>query len=39
MNGAGDWIDLKSVNLTSPIEQVYEDIEFVVDDRYQPQSI
>jgi Uma2 family endonuclease len=28
----GELIELKSVNLTFPIEQVYEDIEFVVDD-------
>ena len=28
----GDSIDLQSVNLTFSIEQVYEDIEFVVDD-------
>jgi Uma2 family endonuclease len=29
---AGDLIDLKSVNLTFSIEQVYEDIDFVIDD-------
>jgi Uma2 family endonuclease len=29
---AGDSIDLKSVNLTFSIEQVYEDIEFIIDD-------
>jgi Uma2 family endonuclease len=29
---SGDSIDLKSVNLTFPIEQVYEDVVFVVED-------
>ena len=29
---AGDSIELKSVNLTVPIEQVYEEIEFIVEE-------
>ena len=29
---AGDEIELKSVNLTVPIEQVYEEIEFIVEE-------
>jgi Uma2 family endonuclease len=36
---AGDSIDLKSVNLTFSIEQVYEDIEFAVDDSDRSQSL
>ena len=29
---AGDSIELKSINLTVPIEQVYEEIEFIVEE-------
>lgn len=29
---AGDWIDLKSANLTFSIEQVYEDVVFLVEE-------
>jgi Uma2 family endonuclease len=35
----GESIDLQSVNLTFSIEQVYEDIEFVVDDSDRSQSL
>jgi Uma2 family endonuclease len=35
----GESIELKSVNLTFPIEQVYEDIEFVMDDSDRVQSL
>ena len=35
----GDSIDLQSVNLTCSIEQVYEDIVFVVDERDRSQSL
>ena len=35
----GTKIDLQSVNLTFSIEQVYEDITFVVDDSDRPQSL
>jgi Uma2 family endonuclease len=36
---AGDSIDLESVNLTFSIEQVYEDIEFVIEDSDRSQSL
>ena len=36
---AGEAIELRSINLTYSIEQVYEDIEFVVDDRDRSQSL
>ncbi len=35
----GDEIELRSINLTLPIEQIYEDIEFIVDDSDRSQSL
>jgi Uma2 family endonuclease len=36
---AGDSIEFKSIDLTFPIEQVYEDIEFIVDENDRSQSL